>query len=152
MPTRAFMRRYSDEIGSFSGTVLRVRTDHPDDAVPVLAAARRIQAAGRRCVLLEASDRIGGRCLTDTASFGVPVDRGAHWIHMPDINPVTRLAGPAGFDVYPAPPGQRMRIGRRYAREGEMEDFLAAVVRANRAIGEAVRSGKADVSTILPYN
>src|SRR5689334_201063 len=77
-----------------------------------IAAARRIQAAGRRCVVLEASDRIGGRCLTDTATFGVPVDRGAHWIHMPDINPVTRLAGPAGFDVYPAPPGQRMRIGR----------------------------------------
>jgi monoamine oxidase len=111
-----------------------------------IAAARRVQAAGRRCVLLEASDRLGGRCFTDTASFGVPVDRGAHWIHMPDINPVTRLAGPAGFDVYPAPPGQRMRIGPRYAREGEMEDFLAAVVRANRAIGEAVRSGKADVS------
>lgn len=111
-----------------------------------IAAARRVQAAGRRCVVLEASDRIGGRCLTDTATFGVPVDRGAHWIHMPDINPVTRLAGPAGFDVYPAPPGQRMRIGRRYAREGEMEDFLAAVVRANRAIGEAVRGNKPDIS------
>jgi len=111
-----------------------------------IAAARRVQAAGRRCVVLEASDRIGGRCFTDTASFGVPIDRGAHWVHMPDINPVTRLAGPAGFDIYPVPPGQRMRIGRRYAREGEMEDFLAAVVRANRAIGEAVRGGKPDIS------
>ena len=109
-----------------------------------IAAARRVVAAGRRCVVLEASDRIGGRCFTDTASFGVPIDRGAHWVHMPDINPVTRLAGPAGFDIYPVPPGQRMRIGRRYAREGEMEDFLAAVVRANRAIGEAAR-GKVDM-------
>jgi monoamine oxidase len=111
-----------------------------------IAAARRIAALGRRCILLEATDRIGGRCFTDTATFGTPIDRGAHWIHMPDINPVTRLAGPAGLDIYPAPPGQRMRIARRYAREGEMEDFLAALVRANRAIAEAVRDTKPDMS------
>jgi phytoene dehydrogenase-like protein len=110
-----------------------------------IAAARRIAAAGRHCVLLEASDRIGGRCFTETATFGAPVDHGAHWIHMPDINPVTRLASAAGFEVYPAPQGQKMRIGRRNAREGEMEDFLAATVRANRAIGEAAR-GRADMS------
>src|SRR5690242_2653401 len=51
-----------------------------------IAAARKVAAAGRRYVLLEAGDRIGGRCLTDTATFGVPYDRGAHWLHMPDIN------------------------------------------------------------------
>jgi monoamine oxidase len=38
-----------------------------------------------------------------------------------------------------------MRIGRRNARENEMEDYLAALVRANRAIAEAAR-GKVDVS------
>jgi monoamine oxidase len=110
-----------------------------------IAAARKIAAAGRRFALLEASDRIGGRCITDTATFGVPFDRGAHWIHMPDINPVAKLAPHTGLDIYPAPPGQKMRILRRYAREGEMEDFLAAQVRANRAIAEAAR-GKTDVS------
>jgi monoamine oxidase len=110
-----------------------------------IAAARRITAAGRRFALLEATDRIGGRCITDTRTFGVPYDRGAHWLHMPDINPVAKLAGAARLDVYPAPPGQKLRIGRRFAREGEMEDFLSALVRANRAIGEAAR-GKNDVS------
>jgi monoamine oxidase len=109
-----------------------------------IAAARRVAAAKRRCLLLEASDRIGGRCLTDTRPFGVPWDRGAHWLHTPDINPVAKLAGQTGLDIYPAPPGQKIRIGRRYAREGEMEDFLAALVRTNRAIGEAAR--KADLS------
>ena len=49
-----------------------------------IAAARRIAAANRRFVLLEASDRIGGRCVTDTAIFGVPFDLGAHWIYRPD--------------------------------------------------------------------
>jgi monoamine oxidase len=112
-----------------------------------IAAARKIAAAGRRYVLLEASDRIGGRCLTDTATFGVPYDRGAHWLHVPEINPLARLA-PRGFEVYRAPPGQKLRIGRRNAREGEMEDYLSVLVRANRAIQEAAR-GKTDVNCMV---
>jgi len=110
-----------------------------------IAAARRIIAAGKRPVILEAASRTGGRCLTDASLFGVPVDLGAHWIHMPEINPVAKLALAAGLDVYPAPRGQRLRVGRRYAREGELEDFLAALVRCNRAIQDAAR-GKADMS------
>jgi monoamine oxidase len=109
-----------------------------------IAAARRIAAAGRRCLLLEAADHVGGRCITDTRSFGVPFDRGAHWIHVPDLNPVAKLAAGTGLDIYPAPVGEKIRIGRRYAREGEMEDFLSALVRANRAIAEAAR-GRVDV-------
>jgi len=113
-----------------------------------IAAARRVAAAGRRFALLEASERIGGRCLTDTTTFGVPFDRGAHWLHMPDLNPVAKLATRgSGFDVYPAPPGQKLRITRRNAREGEMEAYLAALVRANRAIQDAAR-GKNDVSCL----
>src|SRR5712675_2372813 len=82
-----------------------------------IAAARKIAAAGRRYVLLEASDRIGGRCVTDTATFGVPYDRGAHWLHMPDINPLAKLAArTSGMEVYPAPPGQKLRIAKRNAR------------------------------------
>jgi monoamine oxidase len=111
-----------------------------------IAAARKVAAAGRRFALLEASDRIGGRCLTDTTTFGVPYDRGAHWLHVPDINPVAKLATRgSGFEVYAAPPGQKLRITRRNAREGEMEDYLAAIVRANRAIQDASR-GKGDIS------
>src|SRR6478672_5067206 len=60
-----------------------------------IAAARKVAAAGRRYLLLEASDRIGGRCVTDTATFGVPYDRGAHWLHTPDINPIAKLAARA---------------------------------------------------------
>jgi hypothetical protein len=112
-----------------------------------IAAARKIAAAGRRVVVLEATDRVGGRCLTDTASFGVPFDRGAHWLHMPDVNPLAKLAPSVGLDIYPTPPGQKLRIGRRNAREGEMEDFLAARVRAQRAIAEAGR-GKTDVPSL----
>jgi monoamine oxidase len=116
-----------------------------------IAAARRLAAAGRSFTLVEAADRIGGRCITDTRSFGVPFDRGAHWIHNPDINPLTRLASRTGLDVYPAPFGQRVRIGRRNARESELEDFLAAVVRSNRAIADAARGrGDGNSAQALP--
>jgi monoamine oxidase len=110
-----------------------------------IAAARRLAAAGRRFVLLEAGDQVGGRCITDTTTFGVPYDRGAHWIHMPDINPVAKLGAQTGLDIYPAPPGQRVRIGRRYARESEMETYLASVVRASTAISDAVARNKPDI-------
>ncbi|HKA73755.1 MAG TPA: NAD(P)/FAD-dependent oxidoreductase [Xanthobacteraceae bacterium] len=116
-----------------------------------IAAARKLTAAGRRIAIVEAADHVGGRCITDTQTFGVPYDRGAHWIHMPDINPLAKLAAAARMEVYPAPPGQKLRIGRRFAREGEMEQFLSALVRTNRAIGEAAR-GKTDIACarVLP--
>ena len=110
-----------------------------------IAAARRIAAANRKVIVIEATGQVGGRCLTDTTSFAVPFDRGARWLHDPDANPMIKLARAAGLDVFPAPPGQKIRIGRRNARAGETEDFLATLVRANRAIDDAAH-GKADVS------
>jgi monoamine oxidase len=115
-----------------------------------IAAARRVAAAGRRYVLIEASDRIGGRCITDTRSFGVPFDRGARWIHFPANNPVTRLAPGSGLEIYPAPQSQKVRIGLRNAREGELEDFLSAQVRATRAIADAARKGDPSCAQALP--
>ncbi|HYY37838.1 MAG TPA: FAD-dependent oxidoreductase [Xanthobacteraceae bacterium] len=115
-----------------------------------IAAGRRLAAAGKRFVVLEAADEVGGRCITDTKTFGVPYDRGAHWIFAADINPLGKLAMQVGLDVYPAPPGQRMRIGRRYAREGEMEDFLASLVRANTAIADVARKSDVACTQALP--
>jgi len=115
-----------------------------------IAAARRIIAANRKVIVVEATDRIGGRCLTDSATFEVPFDRGARWLHNPD-NPMIRLGRSAGLDLAAAPLGQKIRIGRRNARAGETEEFLAALVRANRALDEASR-GRADVAcaSVLP--
>ena len=116
-----------------------------------IAAARRIQAANRKVIVIDAASQIGGRCLTDTATFEVPFDRGARWLHNPDTNPMIKLARAAGLDISAAPFGQKIRIGRRNARAGETEDFLAALVRANRAIDDASR-GKADqaCAAVLP--
>ncbi|WP_024514917.1 NAD(P)/FAD-dependent oxidoreductase [Bradyrhizobium sp. Tv2a-2] len=110
-----------------------------------IAAARRVAAAGRKVIVIEADSRIGGRCVTDASSFEVPFDRGARWLHNPDSNPLLKLGRAAGLDVAPVTLGQKIRIGRRFARAGETEEFLAALVRANRAIDEVSR-GRLDVS------
>jgi monoamine oxidase len=118
-----------------------------------IAAARRLREANRSFILVEASNRIGGRCIVEQQSFGVPFDRGAHLIHNPDINPLTRLAARTGLEIYPAPSAQRIRIGRRNARDSELEDYLAAAVRANRAIADGTR-GRPDIdcAKLLPHD
>jgi monoamine oxidase len=110
-----------------------------------IAAARRVQAANRKVIVVEATGQAGGRCLTDSATFGVPFDRGARWMYNPDTNPIVRLARNAGLDISAASLNQKIRIGQRNARAGETEEFLAVLVRANRAVDDASR-GKADVS------
>jgi monoamine oxidase len=116
-----------------------------------IAAARRIAQANRRYALIEAADRIGGRCITDTTSFSAPFDRGARALYSPEINPVAQLAAKAGVELQNGPRLQRLRIGRRFGREGEVEDFLASTFRARRSIIEGAR-GKSDLSAdkVLP--
>jgi monoamine oxidase len=115
-----------------------------------IAAARRIVAANRRVIVIEASSQIGGRCITDSSSFDVPFDRGARWMHNPDVNPMLKLARSVGLDVATAPSGQKIRIGRRNARASETEEFLATLVRTNRAIDEASRKFDASCASALP--
>ncbi len=109
-----------------------------------IAAARRLRAGKAQVEVFEASARIGGRCVTDTASLGLPFDLGAHWIYEPGSNtPVA--AAQADLEIYPAPRGLTVRIGPRNARDAELETFLSLLIGARRAIDEAGR-GKGDVA------
>jgi monoamine oxidase len=112
-----------------------------------IAAARRLRDAKVRFAMIEAAGHVGGRCITDTTTFAAPFDRGAHWIHRLDDNPLVKAANDSGLDIYPAPPGQKLRVPPRRARAGETEQFLAALVRANRAIVDAGR-GRGDVAAV----
>ncbi len=117
-----------------------------------IAAAHRLAAARRHYVMIEAADHIGGRCVTDNRTFGLPFDRGAHWIYWPKTNPLTRIAPPRGIEIYPAPTSLTVRIGLRNARERELEDLLAAEVRATRAIAEAARKSDTACAQALPID
>jgi len=114
-----------------------------------IAAARRLAAANLNVLVLEAQNRIGGRCTTDTAGFGVPFDLGARWIHSPDNNPLVAAGSREG--LYSAPRWPSVRIGPRAARDSELEIFLAAEVRAQRALRETPR-GRIDTAAqaLLP--
>ena len=57
-----------------------------------LAAAQVIANAGRRVQVIEAAPRVGGRCYTDFASFGMPFDQGAMWLRDATHNPVHGFA------------------------------------------------------------
>src|SRR4051794_36346293 len=46
-----------------------------------LAAGRDLARAGRRVLLLEARDRVGGRVASDTAAADGPVELGAEFVH-----------------------------------------------------------------------
>lgn len=61
-----------------------------------LTAARLLADAGRRVVVLEARDRVGGRVVTDRAD-GLVTDLGASWIHGITDSPVAAAADAFGM-------------------------------------------------------
>lgn len=68
-----------------------------------LAAAKSVMAAGQSVLVLEAADYVGGRCVTDTAPFDVPFDRGGSWLHSAPINPLADLANQNGVRLHKKP-------------------------------------------------
>lgn len=73
-----------------------------------LAAALNLKSSGRRFIVLEARDRIGGRAFTDTSTLGLPFDCGAHWLHAAAQNPFTKIAD---------------RLGARYNANTSWDDW-----------------------------
>src|SRR5258708_8884881 len=68
-----------------------------------IAAARRIIAANRKVIVVEATGQIGGRCLTDTTTFEGPFDRGARRMENPDTHQLVTIAGLATLHISLSP-------------------------------------------------
>lgn len=101
-----------------------------------LAAARRADELGLSVFVFEAKSRIGGRVFTDTETFGVPWDRGAHWLHSADVNPLTRIAEELGhpYLARPRPFDGRFHLGHGWGGPAEWrgyrDEFETALERA----------------------
>lgn len=107
-----------------------------------LAAAKQLAAAGRRVLVLEATARIGGRALTNTTAFAVPVDEGGAWLHGVDTNPLAPLVDEMGFrrvrTVLDAP----FFVGDRPASPREIEQLDETSERVERAMQAAAEQGR----------
>jgi len=107
-----------------------------------LAAAKKLAAAGRRVLVLEATARIGGRALTNTTAFAVPVDEGGAWLHAVDTNPLTPLVDEMGFrrvrTVLDAP----FFVGDRPATAQEIDQFDETSERVEQAMQVAAEQGR----------
>ena len=110
-----------------------------------IAAGRRLAGSGRTFAVLEASDRRGGRCYTDTRTFNQPYDKGAYSIHLPEQSALTKLAVKNRIELYPDPENQQIRIFGRRGFERDLERLYSDRVRCYSAIAEAA-AGKDDVS------
>ena len=107
-----------------------------------IAAGRALRAAGLDVVVLEARDRIGGRCHTDTTSLGAPWDRGAHWLHDAERNPMRAHAERLGVRYSRAPRRLLVRRSQRFAEPGWVEELEAWMDQAFAAVAAAGERGE----------
>ncbi|MEQ8327287.1 MAG: NAD(P)/FAD-dependent oxidoreductase [Parvibaculum sp.] len=109
-----------------------------------LAAARRVYELGLSCYLLEAKPRIGGRTHTDTETFGVAWDRGAHWLHSADVNPLTKIADELGhpYLARPRPFDGRFHLGSHWGGSADWRGYRDAFENATARAVEAGEAGR----------
>ena len=110
-----------------------------------LAATETLRSQGLSVVLLEASQRRGGRVKTDSSIFGVPYDMGAHWFHGRNTNPLYDYATKTGFNIYKASDDQILYVGNREATSSEYKEFEKKMKKAEGAMSSAGRRSQ-DVS------
>jgi monoamine oxidase len=118
-----------------------------------IAAGRRLNDAGVKCLIVEARPRLGGRAWTVTDPSGFPIDLGCGWLHSADRNPWVAVAEEQRktIDKTP-PPWRRLALAAGFPVGGQkeflksQEEFFARVgERAQRepdiAAGELLTPG-----------
>lgn len=102
-----------------------------------LGAAAALRQAGKRCIVLEASGRAGGRAWTThpAALGGVWFDMGAVWFHDAAHNPLVDIARAAGDTLLPSDQvrTERTYVGGRPATAAELASYDGAFARYGAA-------------------
>jgi len=118
----------------FSDGPRELMTDQPDVVIVGAGAAgvgagMELQKRGVSFVVLEATDRVGGRAYTDKTSLPYSWDQGCHWLHCANVNPLVEEAD---------------RVGAQYLTE-ERDDWNAVWANGDWAD----QAGRADTMGIM---
>ena len=115
-----------------------------------LSAAKAARSHGLSFVLLEASNRIGGRAFTRDFGPGQPFDLGCHWMHSASLNPFVDIAERLGFR-YRRERGWDGPIHHHgaFLDDNQMRDVDALVEADELAIASAARNGDTAVSDVV---
>jgi monoamine oxidase len=115
-----------------------------------IAAAREARKRGIEALVLEASNRIGGRTCT-VRSDELALDLGATWLHSADRNPLVTLAEQLGITIDRAPtPWRNQFENLGYSREEQAESWAAMEAFAERL--RARPSGDVAGNALEPSN
>jgi monoamine oxidase len=114
-----------------------------------LGAATLLRNSGKRTIILEASNRAGGRAWTDhpPALGGVWFDMGAIWFHDAEHNPLVPIARAAGDTLLRSDEIRKERtfVGDHLATGAELAAFGDAWP-AYEAAADAILAARGDVS------
>ena len=115
-----------------------------------VAAARRLQRASIRCLLVEARPRLGGRAWTVHDSAGHSLDLGCGWLHSADRNPWVGVAQAEGLSIDKTPPPWMNRQLERSFPRAEFADYRKVFTEFYERLDDAAqREPDAPASTLL---
>ncbi|MBY5834915.1 FAD-dependent oxidoreductase (plasmid) [Rhizobium leguminosarum] len=100
-----------------------------------IAAAKELADAGRSVIILEASNRVGGRAWTIELA-GMPLDMGCGWLHSAERNPLVAIGRGAGFNIERGPTAWQ----GQWRDLGFSQDERAAAAAAWTALEERMRT------------
>ena len=115
-----------------------------------VAAAKRLQQAQLRCLLIEARPRLGGRAWTVHDADGHALDLGCGWLHSADRNPWVGVAQAENLSIDKTPPPWMNRQLERGFPRAEFADYRKAFTAFYERLHEAAeREGDAPASSLL---
>lgn len=117
-----------------------------------IGAGRVLQAQGVSFVILEASQRIGGRAFTDRVSLPGQWEQGCQWFHCADVNPLVPEAEALSwaFEREDRIENSITRIGDQWLDPKALNELSADLAASMDAVYAAARQGRdVPISTLL---
>jgi monoamine oxidase len=105
-----------------------------------LTAARTLMAAGKSVQVIEARERIGGRAVTDSTTFGFPFDHGAQWIEAGKTNPAMAIVREAAAKAILDQSEQGLYVAGKELSKEDHARFEKIAHEATRKIAEALKT------------